>query len=191
MKKRFPSILFSILFLCFSCVLSGCDAYTEETTEGSWAARLSPETQKAFVYSYVWDGTEEGLRVEAPEKIAGCKVERYGGFYGRGVPMQFWIDIPGSTLIEKSSLPEDAEITTLTFTLVIRKGITDIRLSSAMETEYYSVLNKDGTASYYEVRITPELDPENTKYAIYLDKLWEKDYDEKELENEVYGFYYE
>ena len=69
----------------------------------------------------------------------------------------------------------------LTFTLVIRKGISHVFLSSAMGNYFYSVRNEDGTMSYYEVRIKPELDPENTKYAIYSGKVWKKDHEEKEI----------
>ena len=191
MRKRITYILLSIWFLCVACLLAGCDSYTEEATEGAWKARISSDSHKAFVYSYTWDGTEEGMRMEAPEEIAGCKVERYGGFYGRGVPMQFAIELPDAYLMEKSLLPEDAELQVLTFTLVIRKGITNITISSVSENYCYSVQNEDGSMSYYEVRIKPELDPENTKFTMYFDRVWEKDYKEQELSNKVEGFYYE
>ncbi len=191
MRKYFVKALQLVLLACVMGILGGCSQFTEEVTEGVWKGRLSPEDKKAYVYSYTWDGTEEGLRIEAPSEISGCKVVQYGGHYGRGVPYYFFIDIPEGRIMSREDLPENAEVKELTFTLVIGENIKYLFLENNWELVCYSVWSKeDNCMYYYGIHVTPELDPANTKFAMYDGKLWEKDYEEKELEHSVDGLEY-
>ena len=88
-----------IAILCFALVmiLCGCTSsmdYSDEVTDGPWTAVISGEGGSAFVVSYLWDGTKEGLRLE-PNTVSGCFVTGFGGYMGRGLPMPFYLDIPG------------------------------------------------------------------------------------------------
>ena len=98
-----------------TCILmtfywGGCTAYGEQVTEGPWSACLGESD--AFVFEYRWNGTEEGLRIE-PGTMNGLPVTRYGGFMGRGVPMQFSIKIPGAGYSRQNVVPEEEIVGTI------------------------------------------------------------------------------
>ena len=87
LHKVIPGLLASLwMMLC----LSACTGYGEEVSEGSWKAILKNDHKEAFVCEYQWDGSDEGLRIDA-RSVNGIPVTRYGGYIGRGLPAPFTI----------------------------------------------------------------------------------------------------
>jgi YD repeat-containing protein len=87
LHKVIPGLLASLwMMLC----LSACTGYGEEVSEGSWKAILKNDHKEAFVCEYQWDGSDEGLRIDA-RSVNGIPVTRYGGYIGRGLPVPFTI----------------------------------------------------------------------------------------------------
>ena len=50
--------------------------------------------------------SEEGRRIE-PTSIVGCKVIKYGGYFGRGLPCPFYLGIEGESTVNLEEIPED------------------------------------------------------------------------------------
>ena len=171
------------LLLFGGCTLSLC--YSEMVTEGPWSAALYRDGKEAFVYEYEWDGTEEGLRIE-PDEVEGCVVTRYGGFYGRGLPMPFYITIPDAEFVSESDIPADAHVEDLTFTMVISKNIIEV-YTGDLEGFFY-LEDEDGNVSYYRLLVDVELDPDNTDLYMKDGRLYEKNH---EGDREVLGIYIE
>jgi len=169
MRKNKRKVLISIVSLMIF-LLGGCTGYGEHVTEGSWSAYLGEND--AFVYEYRWDGTDEGLRIDPPA-MKGLPVTRYGGYMGRGVPMQFSIKIPGAGLCRQKVVPKEEIIGTIEFTLVVGSRISDIIVSNYGLGGYYLLdEQEDAKCSYYKVIIHPEVDPANTKYYEQDGKLY-------------------
>ncbi len=92
MKKRIKTI--GILALCLLSVfiLWGCSTdYSEWGQEGNFTFAYGDKT--AFVTEYRWDGTAEGTNIVLPESYEGRKVVAIGGYFGRGLPTPFTVDI--------------------------------------------------------------------------------------------------
>lgn len=50
----------------------------------------------AFLSSYSWDGSDDTKNIVIPEEYQGIPITELGGYYGRGVPCAFGIDLPDS-----------------------------------------------------------------------------------------------
>ena len=88
MKK----VIVLLLYLLPVFLLCGCSLdFSEQAEEGSFSYAYGKKA--AFITEYRWDGTEEGKTVVIPERINGLKVVSVGGFFGRGLPMPFYVDI--------------------------------------------------------------------------------------------------
>ena len=180
--SRIIPLLISLL-LFGGCTMALC--YSETVDEGPWTAALYREGNEAFVSGYKWDGTEEGLRIE-PGEVEGCLVTRYGGFFGRGLPMPFYITIPDAVSVSESDIPGDAPVEDLTFTMVISKTIIEV-YTGDLEGFFY-LEDEDGNLNYYRLLVDVELDPDNTLFYLKDGRLYEKD---REGDREVQGIYIE
>ena len=180
--SRIIPLLISLL-LFGGCTMALC--YSETVDEGPWTAALYREGNEAFVSEYKWDGTEEGLRIE-PGEVEGCLVTRYGGFFGRGLPMPFYITIPDAVSVSESDIPGDAPVEDLTFTMVISKTIIEV-YTGDLEGFFY-LEDEDGNLNYYRLLVDVELDPDNTSFYLKDGRLYEKD---REGDREVQGIYIE
>ena len=180
--SRIIPLLISLL-LFGGCTMALC--YSETVTEGPWTAALYREGNEAFVSEYKWDGTEEGLRIE-PGEVEGCLVTRYGGFFGRGLPMPFYITIPDAVSVSESDIPGDVPVEDLTFTMVISKTIIEV-YTGDLEGFFY-LEDEDGNLNYYRLLVDVELDPDNTSFYLKDGRLYEKD---REGDREVQGIYIE
>ena len=118
--------------------------------------------------------------------MEGCVVTRYGGFYGRGLPMPFYITIPDAEFVSESDIPADAHVEDLTFTMVISKNIIEV-YTGDLEGFFY-LEDEDGNVSYYRLLVDVELDPDNTDLYMKDGRLYEKNH---EGDREVLGIYIE
>ncbi len=136
--------------------------YGKTVNEGSWEGALDRKHKRAFVSCYYWDGSEEGKRIEATV-LDGCTVTKYGGFFGRGLPMPFSV-LPLEGSVSSDDIPADTDVEDVTFTLVVNPEIRDIIIRNS--DTYYTVENPDGTNSYCHIVYEIELDKENKYFEI-------------------------
>lgn len=89
-KRMLAALLLVTLLLC----LSGCSYLYEHENEavGAFDVGYSRLLRDAFLTNYMWDGTQEGLRIETPERYGSYSVTGLGGYCGRGVPSPFHIE---------------------------------------------------------------------------------------------------
>ena len=89
MKKTFAFLL----LLCLIVSLCGCSLLYEHQNNavGPFNVGYSERLGKAFLATYNWDGSEEGMNIVLPESYNGIKITGLGGYTGRGVPAPFRI----------------------------------------------------------------------------------------------------
>ena len=177
MKRKRRLSLLALVLAVIVFAATGCTGYSEETSDGPWEAKLSPDDEKAFVYQYTWDGTEEGLRIVPPAEIGGCKVVQIGGYYGKGAPCPFHVEL--KDMFSRQSAPEEEKRKDLVFTLVIGPKISDVFYNDTNLGLWY--YGKDTTGEnrvYYRVLVQVELDPANPYFYMKDGWLYKKDTDE-------------
>ena len=169
LHKVIPGLLASLwMMLC----LSACTGYGEEVSEGSWKAILKNDHKEAFVCEYQWDGSDEGLRIDA-RSVNGIPVTRYCGYIGRGLPAPFTIVVPGARAVGITPVSKDDIVATFEFTLVIGPQIRDVFFRDLGG--YYAVDDPGATQrTYCKVMIKFEVDPDNTEYYEKDGKLYSK-----------------
>ncbi|MBP1573137.1 MAG: hypothetical protein J6A55_04970 [Oscillospiraceae bacterium] len=92
---------FSMFLVCVIALLSltGCsmlyDNYQNNAING-FDVKYSEVLDEAFVDTYHWDGTDEAKNIVIPEEYNDMKITALGGYYGRGVPCAFGIELPES-----------------------------------------------------------------------------------------------
>ncbi|MCR4793253.1 MAG: hypothetical protein K5871_10910 [Lachnospiraceae bacterium] len=171
MKRIYRMIPVLIILLLFGGCTSSLD-YSETVNEGPWTAALYREGGEAFVTGYEWDGTEEGLRIE-PNEVEGCLVTRYGGYFGRGLPMPFSISVSDSVFVNASEIPADADVEDVTFTMVITNTIYDVFINDLEG--FFCLEDENGNLSYYRLLVDVELDPDNAAFYMEEGRLYERD----------------
>ena len=166
MTKRIITLIASaLLCLAFTGCTSDADFslnYGETVKEGSWEGALDRKHSRAFVSCYYWDGSEEGKKIEATT-LDGCTVTKYGGYFGRGLPMPFSV-LPVNGGVSADDIAADADVEDVTFTLVVNPEIRDLNLSNG--DVYYTAENPDGTDSYCHIVYEIKLDDANTYFEI-------------------------
>lgn len=95
--KKLIAVFLSI-FICLT--FSGCSLLFEYQTDAidNFDIGYSKVLNEAFVSSYNWDGTDETKNIVIPEEYNGEKITALGGYFGRGVPCAFGVDLPDSYL---------------------------------------------------------------------------------------------
>lgn len=147
------------LFICLLCILPifilcGCSLdFSETADEGDFSFAYG--NKAAFVTEYRWDGTEAGMTVRIPERYNGLKVVSVGGFFGRGLPMPFSVDISaffedGVQWVDPAETEHIDEEIALDFMLILPKqiGPDDVLLA-----ESQWAVQKDGKTIAYTVNI--------------------------------------
>ena len=136
MKKLLISLMCFVT--CFT--FTGCSLLFDYQNDAidNFDIGYSDVLNEAFVSSYNWDGTDETKKIVIPEEYDGIKINALGGYYGRGVPCAFGVDLPDSYLNDLcdevnqwfcSDIYEDVESVDtiyLNFDLHISKNIEQI-----------------------------------------------------------------
>ena len=121
-----------------------------------------------FAGVYYWDGSESGMVINVPDEYDGHKVTSLGGFAGTGAPGAFGICIPDvDSLCRAETLPEDAAIRQLHFTLNIGKNLNDIALT---DLDYFQ--RNTQTNEYYQILFTVNCAEENKTFYSKDGKLY-------------------
>lgn len=132
---RFRALqLFIVVILAVEALcISGCSLdYTDQADMGAFS--LAYGKRQAFINEYRWDGSEENRVIRIPEEYEGRKVTALGGYFGRGLPMPFYIDMQevyGNGKTESDWGSQDYtvdadEIIYEDFTLILGAGIKDV-----------------------------------------------------------------
>lgn len=161
-----------IVLLC-SVILIGCSAdYSSEINNGAYSYACSK--REAFLYEYRWDGTEDGQAIIVPDSIEEKEVTAIGGFYGRGLPMLFKVNLeeaydePGGEWLQYASSDDITDTEYITFDLHTSLGSDKIQLSNNIYyhkvddkiTKYIVEINiKNGNDIYSDVQTVQALFP--------------------------------
>lgn len=117
-------------------VICGCSLeYSEWGKEGNFTYAYGDK--KAFVTEYRWDGTVEGMNIILPESFDGKEIISIGGYFGRGLPTPFTVDI-------SAYFGEDVELVELP------EGVAP---DKTIELDFNLILPNDRT--YEEIQIQP------------------------------------
>ena len=154
--------------------------YDKTYKAGGFDFGLDTEGKKAFAAAYVWDGTEEGRRIVIPDEVEGCTVFKLGGFYGRGLPMPFYVAMPadqtGPAPTNESGEPagetKAARTEEILFTLVFGPNLTEI--ANVRESWDFTVDEEDGTRVTCHPVFAFEVDERNPAFYAKDGKLYTK-----------------
>ena len=93
--KKLLAVFLSVL-ICFT--FSGCSMLFDYQSEAinNFDIGYSKILNEAFVSSYNWDGTEDTMNIVIPEEYRGIPITSLGGYFGRGVPCAFGVDLTES-----------------------------------------------------------------------------------------------
>lgn len=148
--------------------------YDKTYKAGGFDFGLNTEGKEAFAAAYVWDGTEEGRRIVIPDEAEGCTVFKLGGFYGRGLPMPFYVVTPAGP--EESFVPEVEEggprTEEILFTLVFGPNLTEI--GNVRESADFIAYAEDGKPVQYHPVFAFEVDEKNPAFYAKDGKLYTK-----------------
>ncbi len=198
MIKSLPVLLLSVCLVLTAASCSSWDwslKYSKTTEENNMHFGMDPKGKKAYVAACFWDGTEEGRRFVIPDTVEGCTVFKLGGFYGRGLPMPFFIHAASDELPtaadeggESTEIPERAESAVGTedaessgivirdeeflFTIVFGEYLTEI--SDVRESSDFVRLQEDGTAVRFHPVFAFEVDEKNPAFYAEDGRLYRK-----------------
>ena len=185
--NRIRRTLLLVTAVVMVTMIAGCSYYGDEVVEDAATGYTNDERKDAFVDHYEWDLDENNRRIDIRE-IDGIRVNRYGGYTGRGVPHRFAITVKDAEMVQECDLPDDAKFVDVEFTLVIHPGIEDITIGNNYDGYDWVYYFKDAEERvYYRTLIVPELDPKNKHF--YRDSSDGRIYD-KSSKEPVQGFWY-
>ena len=148
--------------------------YDKTYKAGGFDFGLNTEGKEAFAAAYVWDGTEEGRRIVIPDEVEGCTVFKLGGFYGRGLPMPFYVAVPADPHIffpeSEKETPERTE--EFLFTIVLGPNLAEI--ANVRESADWLAYEDDGTLVQYHPVFAFEVDEKNPAFYAKDGKLYTK-----------------
>ena len=180
--KKLSAILLILLMMVSlsSCVGDWSLNYSDTVTADGWDIALDRDGKKAFAAAYVWDGSEEGRRIRIPDIVEGCTVFKLGGYFGRGLPMPFYVAMPVDQT-EPAPTNESGEPTGETkaerteevlFTLVFGPYLEEI--ANVRESWDFIVDEADGTRVTYHPVFAFEVDEKNPIFYAKDGKLYLK-----------------
>lgn len=84
-----------LLVVCLSFLLCSCSYLYHYVNDaiGPFDIGYSETMRKAFLSSYHWDGSEEGMVIVTPDRYNDATIIGLGGYTGRGVPAAFMISL--------------------------------------------------------------------------------------------------
>ena len=126
----------------------------------------------AFVSTYYWDGSEEGLDITLPESVFGYRVKSLGMYTGRGGGYAFQLAIPATVGHAWESFGEDlwessvenyprARIVELPFTLRVGKNLKHVNIADF--NNLYG-LDDEGRETLWHVTLSVDCDPANKTF---------------------------
>lgn len=181
--KMLPAALFAACLILLTASCSSWDwslKYSKTAKVDNMEFALNPEGKEAFVAACVWDGTEEGRRFVIPDTVEGCTVFKMGGYFGRGLPMPFYIaaesDEMPTAAGESGENAEGAEPVIVEaqflFTIVIGQYLTEI--SNVRDPSDFLRVLEDGTVILFHPVFAFEVDEKNPAFYAKNGRLYAK-----------------
>lgn len=132
----------------------------------------NPDTGRAFLGVYHWDGQEETMDIPLPDEVFDCRVTALGGYFGRGVPVPFTVELPESLGRVQEGFGEelwedaleanpDAEVVELRFTAHVGRNPRKVELARVTNVR---VETPDGREVLYHITLSVNCDPRNRKF---------------------------
>ena len=141
-----------------------------------------PETGRAFLGVYHWDGREETMDIPLPDEVFDCRVTALGGYFGRGVPVPFTVELPEGFGHTREGFGEDlwdyalekypnAEVVELPFTVHIGKDLKEIQEEAFGSCYGFTA---EGHEVLYHITLTVDCDPANKTFYSENGVLYER-----------------
>lgn len=142
---------------------------------GEWqdfSVGYNQETGRAFLGVYHWDGREETMDIPLPDDVLDCRVTALGGYFGRGVPVPFTVELPESLGRVQEGFGEelwedvleanpDAEVVELPFTARVGRNLRKVEMARVTNMR---VEAPDGREVLYHITLSVDCDPRNRKF---------------------------
>ena len=178
--KKCITIILVFMLLCFSgCVKLDEVSLFYDSIE--WADGLNfainNKAKCCFAGYYEYNG-KNGRDIVIPDEYSGYPVTRLGGYYGRGLPIPFYVILSDEfcnfegECIEGPIPAEDAEIIEIVFNLKIGKNLDEIVY---VEDLYSMGTNKEGKKIAYHPTVYITCSEENEHFYSEKGKLYTKD----------------
>ncbi|MBR4941659.1 MAG: hypothetical protein IKZ19_06630 [Clostridia bacterium] len=192
MKRIFALIVpFVLVFALSGCVLEEMSVlYSQRGEQDGLVFAVNKTADCCFVGGYTCEEYSENMEITVPDEYNGVPVTRLGGYFGRGVPTPFAIDISASYIDDSKNgrlgviVMDDSQnfcpgegdtLVELVFTLNIGKNLEVIEFVEMGE--YYPHDNEDGSVTYYHPVVNVVCDEENEYFYSRDGKLYDKDTD--------------
>lgn len=165
MRKYLISVL-STLLICICVAVTGCSAFNAKAESGGFSYAYNTISHAAGITEFV----PNSFDIIIPDSLDDCKVVSLGGFYGRGVPLGFSLNLGGSDLhigsaeLPASKLtqinPDCSMLNEVRFTLHLGQNIERIE---GFEDKYWSDPTLDALIIYHPVFYV-EVDEDNPTF---------------------------
>lgn len=171
--KRILAFVFALVILLS---FTGCEflegmsyLYNDSVKIDNLRICINDTADCCFAGPYTCEEYTQDMEITIPDEYEGKPVKRIGGYYARGVPTPFCIDISDLYL----NAPEGSEyhqtvystvdeaqykVVDLPFVLNIGKNVDSIVY---VENEYYPYIEEDGSVVYYHPVVSINCSEEN------------------------------
>lgn len=162
-----------------------CMFYFQNAEYDNFTTTVNPIGNCCYINSYTFDTLCDSYEINIPEECNGVRVEKLGGFFGRGAPDPFCLNFPekmtdqnGETVLitQYDGNPKSKNIETVTVKINIGKNIKYVYAS--MDTGYYTLLRADKTGKYFCVVAEVSCDVNNEYFYSKDGKLYDKNTNE-------------
>ena len=182
-----------LVFLTTACNLRSDFALFYDTPEdiNGLTVSVNQNANCCFVGSYEVTEYIENMEIIIPDEYEGIPITRIGGYFGRGVPTPFYIDVSKVFMnapensdyagvygdhISRFSINDEYTIEYIPFTLKLGKNISSVEYV-AMDF-YYPHINEDNSITFYHPMIKIECSEENEYFYSKDGKLYDRKTDE-------------
>lgn len=188
MKKLLAVLLTIALIVCFS----GCAPenysllYTQDGVIDGFKVAVNEKANCCFVGWYTCTEYVENQEITIPDEYENVPITRIGGYYGRGVPTAFDINIadlymnaPEGSRYDCLFLRETVNAETLEHTIEELPFVLNIgkNINTVVYVDmdyYYPHLNEDGSVTFYHPVVYVNCSEENEYFYSENGKLYDK-----------------
>lgn len=177
-----------LLLMAMIMLLTACSTAAYKDTYGDFSYAYRNLKGNGYIYSYAWDGSADKMDIYIPDKINDVKITGLGGYYGRGLPMQFEIALPDE--YRDFEIPEgweyrfyvdehfvtDQDYESFTFNIYIGTNVKEYNLFS--DTCYYVGMEEESSENQdilYKVEYNFIIDEKNRYLEVVDGKLVKKE----------------
>ncbi len=191
MKRKVFIKILSVIIITFTFLsLSACTGY-DKVSVGNINLGYSKSRKNCYV-SRIYYTLGEDTNMIIPDTYNGYEITKLGGYFGRGVPDPFMIEISNMTWGHEKSLKNgdygnNAIVTDIVFTITLPNYLKEIQNTNC-DTIFYCSSNDSGQTVYQIYRPVYYfiISASNSYFYTENGKLYKKDTDEL-----ITGFIYD